>query len=567
MIRLHTLRFQNIGSFGNELHNLILDESKSTLMVGKNGHGKSMSLDALCFGLYGRPFRSITKNQLINSITGKGTLVEVDLTSNGHKYIVRRGMKPNIFEIWKDGELQPQVDVREQQKVFETDVLGIDMKTFCQVVILGKASHVPFMQLPAQKRREMIEDILDLKVFSDMRAVLKTKADALKVRITETDKDLAVTRAKFEAEQRHAEAAKADTESEITSRNTTLETLNNELSKINGEIKIVRASRDVYSLPDTAALDQEARKLDRIQSQIDITRKDTQKHLKFYSEHSNCPTCSQVIEDGLKTNVLMDAQKKLSQCDVGQQKLNVMKEDLRIRNDEAKYIASKINGFDRELAVLESSLNTTSREISRVEREIKQINDKPAFDEENLRQLEIDVQELMYDKDVALTEARLMSHAANLLKDSGVKAKMIAQYIPVFNEMINKYLEALELYIQLELDEEFNETIKSMNRDAFTYQSFSEGEKLRIDLAILFSWREIARKRNSAAVDLLIFDEVLDGSIDENGKVELLKLLEKLTEDVHVFVISHAGEAYQDRFDRTLNFVKKSNFSQIEVQS
>lgn len=566
MLELKSVRFQNIGSFGNEMTEIRLDASPRTLMIGPNGHGKSVSiLDSLHYGLYGKPYRKVKLGQLMNSITGRDMLVEVDLISRGRSYMVRRGHKPSIFEVYRDGVLVDQADrVRDQQDWLEKTVLMMDQRTFTQIVVLGSSNHVPFMELPLAQRREVIEDVLDIQVFSVMNQVLRERVSGVKDELADRERDLAVVVRELEVEERHLSGVRTDAKAEADRLRATLEEVESRRPEI--EARIEEVLKETRRLTDSIRdADQVREKLDelklirgRLLDRSDRLREET----AFYRDNDHCPTCRQRIDESFKVGKIEDAETSAGEIERGLLEINGRVRSLATRLEDIGEVGVRIQALDRTYLELKSGLQMIDSRSSDIRREIEGLGTEALADQELVDELRSRVRLLSEERDGVRSQARTMAQASLLLKDQGIKARIVGQYIPLMNRLVNRYLSQLELFVDFHLDENFNETIRSRHRDAFSYANFSEGEKSRINLAILFAWRDIARMRNSSACDLIIFDEILDSSLDAEGIDYFLNLLRGLTGDSHVFIISHR-EGMEDKFERTLTFRKRSNFSRI----
>ena len=569
MIEFKTLRWMNLLSTGNAFTEVSLNTHKSTLIVGQNGAGKSTILDALSFVLYGKPFRKINKPQLINTINGKNCMVEVEFDVGKKKYKVIRGIKPNIFEIYHNGEMINQsADVKDYQEMLEKTILKLNHKSFNQIVILGSASFVPFMQLPAAHRREIIEDLLDIQIFSVMNSLLKDKIATNRSTITDNKYKLEMVIDKIDIHKKHLEAQKVDNTQLIADKQSKITKLTDDVTKIkknveqfNKEIEELRTK-----LINKDKLSTKQSKLQTLQRQIGERVKKTTKEIDFFTEHDTCPTCNQDISQEFKDNMIGDRTKQQTQLVDG---LNKLQEELSIVVEsmhEFAEINDSIVELNKNVAVSNNNAKFSNEAIQELQIEVTALQEKTM----NIENNSVEIKTLLEDqKALGLAKIELDDEksvydvASVLLKDSGIKTKIIKQYIPVINKLINKYLASMDFFVNFELDENFEEKIKSRFRDEFSYASFSEGEKARLDLALLFTWRSIAKLRNSASTNLLILDEVFDGSLDNTGNDELLGILQALTQGNNVFVISHKTDAYLDKFEKVLKFEKHKNFSRI----
>ena len=569
MIEFKTLRWMNLLSTGNAFTEVNLNTHKSTLIVGQNGAGKSTVLDALSFVLYGKPFRKINKPQLINTINGKNCVVEVEFDVGKKKYKVIRGIKPNIFEIYHNGEMINQsADVKDYQDMLEKTILKLNHKSFNQIVILGSASFVPFMQLPAAHRREIIEDLLDIQIFSVMNSLLKDKAATNKSAITDNKYKLEMVIDKIEIHKMHLEAQKVDNTQLIAEKQAKITKLTDDVTKIKKNIEAFNKEMEDLrtKLINKDKLSAKQSKLQTLQRQIGERVKKTTKEIDFFTEHDTCPTCNQDISQEFKDNMIGDRTKQQTQLVDG---LNKLQEELSIvveSMQEFAEINDSIVELNKNVAVSTNNTRFSNEAIQELQIEVTALQEKTMNIENNSAEIKtlLEDQKALGVAKIELDEEKSVYDVASvLLKDSGIKTKIIKQYIPVINKLINKYLASMDFFVNFELDENFEEKIKSRFRDEFSYASFSEGEKARLDLALLFTWRSIAKLRNSASTNLLILDEVFDGSLDNTGNDELLGILQALTQGNNVFVISHKTDAYLDKFEKVLKFEKHKNFSRI----
>jgi len=566
-IQFKKVRYKNVLSSGNSFTEILLDKSKTTLISGSNGSGKSTLLDAITFALYGKAFRKINKPQLINSINQKDLVVEIEFNIGANQYYIRRGLKPNFFEISLNGTLIDQdAAVRDYQTYLEQNILKLNYKSFTQIVILGSATYVPFMELPAHGRREIIEDLLDIQVFSTMNTLLKDKISSNKESITENSyqKDLIETR--IDSAKDHNDSIRKIKEKEVDKikekMSEHIKTVEDAQAKIETMQDIIAVCvNDIEDKPDVKAKSEKAKSLRRdIESQI----RSHQKELSFYKDHDDCPTCKQGIEHDFKQTIITDKDTKLLELSSGLEKLALKAKEYDDRleaissiEDQMRSVNLKIGDERASIKVAKSALISYKNELTSAEEEVEAV-DMSKLEEYNntLRDIEDRQTQLFSEKEV-------IAVTAAMLKDGGIKAKIIKQYVPVMNKLINKYLGAFDLFVDFQLDENFNEVIKSRFRDTFSYASFSEGEKLRITLAIMLAWRSVAKLRNSVATNLLILDETLDGALDGVGIEMLIETLHNLNSDDNIFVISHRGHQFGDKFMSHIKFDKVKNFSEI----
>ena len=569
MIIFKSISWQNFLSTGNSPNKVLLDKSPTTLIIGKNGEGKSTILDALCFSLFGKPFRNINKAQLVNSINGKKCVVEIEFSIGNKEYKVVRGIKPNIFEIYLNDELINQdAASRDYQKVLEQQILKLNYKTFTQVVILGSASFVPFMQLPPGQRREVIEDILDIRIFSTMNQLLKEKAQETKDAIAKIENEITNAKTKVEGQTaiiKTISEAKADSirtvQAQIANSLQEIEQTQSEVDALVAEITTLKGKTS-----DQDKIKEDLNKANQLQQRLLQKVETCESHVEFFGEHDVCPSCNQDITEQYKESILADLNEKLStqngKVDELNQVLTKLQEKLSSINEVVQQIADK----NIELSTKNSSITLLNRQISQAEAEVERIkSDTTNIDEEKskLKTMAKEAMEKIAAK-TSLQEHRNLEEVASiLLKDTGIKTAIIREYLPIMNKLINKYLNAMDAYIHFELDEAFNESVKSRFRDDFTYASFSEGEKMRIDLAILFTWRQIAKMKNSVNTNLLLLDEIFDSSLDTAGTDYFLNLMNSFGDNSNIFVISHKGDQLFDKFRSVIKFEKRNDFSVI----
>jgi len=569
LIVFKKLSWKNFLSTGNQPNTLLLNKSTTTLIIGKNGEGKSTCLDALCFGLFGKPFRNINKNQMVNSINGKNAVVEIEFSIGQKDYKIIRGIKPNIFEIWVDGLMVNQdAAVKDYQKILEQQILRLNYKTFTQVVILGSASFVPFMQLSSMQRREVIEDILDIRIFSTMNTLLKERANATKDEISRVETEINLAKQKVEAQQAIIKTITEAKTSAIESIATKISANYAEISSTEGEIATILAEIDNLktSISDKDKVYEDIEKAKSIKSKLLQKIETCEHHTEFFSEHSVCPSCSQDIANEYKEGILKDLNDKLLEQNGKVGELETVLTNLNEKLSKITEIQSEITNKNIELSSRNSTITLLNKQINEMQVEIQGTKtDTTNLDEEKvkLKSLAQDALNNINRKGELDTEKELHDVAGALLKDTGIKTAIIREYLPVMNKLINQYLNQMDSYIHFELDESFNETIKSRFRDEFTYASFSEGEKMRIDLAILFTWRQIAKLKNSVNTNLLMLDEIFDSSLDVNGTDYFLNLMNTLGEHANVFVISHKGDQLFDKFRSVIKFEKRNDFSVI----
>ena len=569
MIHFKNVRWKNFLSTGNSFSEMCLDCNHSTLIVGTNGAGKSTVLDAICFALFNKPFRKITKGQLVNAVNEKETLVEIEFNIGSREYLIRRGIKPNVFEIHLNGNmLNQEASAAEQQKSLEQNILKLNYKSFTQVVILGSSTFVPFMQLSPPHRREVIEDLLDIKIFSTMNLILKDRVKTLKEQIRDLEYKMEITKEKVQMQQRFIQDLKTQSKENNVQRHTEIRKLQDEivLTQKENEGNLVTCTKLQTDLKKYDSVDDEHNKLRIYESKFADKFKKLRSDYKFFDKNDTCPTCKQSIDEELRTTKKTSITSSISELENASSELNdklqKIKEDLQSKKD-----------LLAQLQELNAQMVSNNKEISWKEQSIKKLNDQIAKQEgggANLKREQEKLKELAkegvsIEKYMSTSKHDRDNHdvVVNMLKDTGIKSNIIKKYLPVMNQLINRYLKELDFYVSFELNENFEETIKSRFRDEFSYASFSEGEKMRIDLALLFTWRTIAKMKNSANTNLLMLDEIFDSSLDSSGTDDFMKILRTFSEDTNVFVISHKPDVLQDKFDRLLRVEKKQNFSTI----
>ena len=567
MIVFKSVSWKNFLSTGNSPNKVLLNKSQTTLIIGKNGEGKSTILDALCFSLFGKPFRNVNKGQLVNSINGKGCLVEVEFDINGKEYKIIRGIKPNVFEIWCDNEMINQdAASRDYQKILEQQILRLNYKTFTQVVILGSASFVPFMQLSSSQRREVMEDILDIRIFSTMNTLLKEKAQETKDAITRTENDIRSAKDKVENQQTIIKTITEAKTTAIESIVSKISVNNAEILQTEGEIQLIVSEIDTLkaSINDKDNVTEDIDKAKSIKSKLLQKIETCEHHSEFFNEHDVCPSCNQDIAEEYKQSIVKDLNEKMLDNNTKINELETILTNLQEKLSEINKVVGQITDKNIELSTRNSTITLLNKQIRELEAETQRVkSDTTNIDEEKgkLKELAQDALNKIGQKN-QLMEHRNIEEVANvLLKDTGIKTAIIREYLPAMNKLINKYLNAMDTYIHFELDEAFNEKIKSRFRDEFTYASFSEGEKMRIDLAILFTWRSIAKMKNSVNTNLLLLDEIFDSSLDTAGTDYFLTLMNTLGEHSNIFVISHKGDQLFDKFRSVVKFEKRNDFS------
>ena len=571
MIEFKVLRYKNILSSGNAFTEIQLNSSSTTLIIGENGAGKSTLLDALAFVLYSKPFRNINKPQLLNSVNQKNLVVEVEF-SNGHsEFLIRRGMKPNIFEIFQNEKLINQTAAsRDYQQYLEKDILKMNFKSFSQIVVLGSATFVPFMQLVPASRREIINDLLDMQIFSVMHILLKDRNSQNKEHFKQNEYKTDLTTEKLKLQQKHKETLLQNNQDLIHKKQTQIqeyelliETSSKEKEELSTELTVLLEKSNVYESSVVKKTEYES-VLDKLHRNLDKLRKEDD----FYLKTDACPTCQQTIDPIFKET------KRAKIIEKSQEMVQVVpKLDEKVKNlqtiiemyknviDQIKVLRNNIISKDSNILHYQSFIAQLRAEIS----ELSEKNENVQELADNILILKNDLKQLTQEKKDIIEEQKLFKIALEMLKDTGIKSLIIKQYVPIINKLVNHYLQLFDFFVQFELDENFNEKIKSRFRDEFSYASFSEGEKKRIDLALMLTWRSIAKLRNSVNTNLLIMDEVFDGSMDGDGVDNLINMIRTVCKDDNLFIISHNRSAMLDKFERVISFKKQGNFSKMTV--
>ena len=569
MILFKKVRYKNFLSTGQQFIEIDLDKSSTTLVVGENGAGKSTMLDALCFGLFQRPFRNIKKDQLINSINEKECIVEVDFTVGQKDYKIIRGIKPNTFEIWCDGDMLNQdAAQRDYQKHLEQQILKLNFRSFTQVVILGNASFVPFMQLRARHRRQVVEEILDIEIFSKMNIMFREKQKSQDELIKQTDFNYQLVDNKIDDKKKYIDDIDNRSQELVESKRAELDKSITDISNYSLDIKKVKT--DIAELQkqviDQSKINGKHKKLHNMEAKLENTCNKHKKDLSFFQSHNDCPTCQQAIDEVFKSTMIDKKKDKVSELNSALEQIDKEIKTTEMRLDTINKTMITIREKELLINRYETSIEEINKQRIKLAEEIEELRDEKVSSAEQtgeLNQLQERLTELGKDKLSQKDEKIYIDTARHLMQDTGIKTKIIKQYLPIMNQLINKNLADMDFFVNFSLDEEFNETIKSRHRDEFNYHSFSEGEKLRIDLAILFTWREIAKLKNSTNTNLLILDEIFDSSLDSSGTDEFMRILHNTMAKENIFVISHKGDTLIDKFPRVMKFEKYKNFTRM----
>ena len=567
MVIFTKVRWKNFLSTGNTFTEIQLDQNPSTLVVGENGAGKSTILDALCFALFNKPFRQISKSQLLNSINQREAIVEVEFNTQNKEIKIVRGIKPNVFEIYVDGIMINQnANAKDYQKHLEQQILKFNYRSFTQVVILGSSTFVPFMQLRSQARREVVEDILDIKIFSLMNLVLKTKVREVNTNLTDTKYSHDLTQNKIELQEKYIEDSKNNRDNLLTEKTNLISANEEEIFENKKTETELQKSTNTF-LEAMKGEDVVITKRDKLKD-VQFSLKDKHNRestlITFFQENNECPTCEQHIDETFKSEKIKQNQTSVEKLEEG---LNKMSDEMKKVEDklkEYKKLSKAIQKNEVEMQKYRSTITQLEKFNSTLETEIKQLLENE-IGKEDIKKLD-KLREKLYSLDSTSKKYKeelfYFDVARNLLQDTGIKTKIVKQYLPIMNKLVNTYLSSMDFFCNFNLDENFNETIKSRYRDDFSYANFSEGEKMRIDLALLFTWRAIAKMKNSTNTNLLILDEIFDSSLDASGTDDFLKILNTFDKE-NVFVISHKQDMLFDKFRHTIKFEKSKNFSKV----
>lgn len=569
MIVFEKIRWRNVLSTGNAFTEVDILKASTTLVIGSNGSGKSTFIDAICFALFGKPFRKIKIGQLVNSINQKDAMVEVEFSIGSSKYKVRRGIKPNLFEIYQNSVLVNQdAATKDYQQFLEKQILKLNYKSFTQIVVLGSSSFVPFMQLSSQHRRDIIEDLLDIQIFTRMNDILKVEMSQISQEYRDTEGQLSVVRQKIGLQESYIDKLNAQRKKSTQEYKSKIATTQSEITTLESEIIELQSqiSNLQKTIVDESVISHRLSKVVGLQEQLRSNQTKYAKEIKFYRDNDECDTCKQVIQPEFKDKVIDGRSEKLKEVEKAITELEDKYTEINTRLLEISSTQNSISELQHDLSMKQLTIQAHNRSIDEWNTEIEKINstvDDSADEFTKLKEMQSEEKEVSNLKN-DLNDKRYYSEInANLLKDTGIKTKIINQYLPVINHYVNHYLKAMDFFVQFNLDGSFKETIKSRHRDEFSYASFSEGEKLRIDLSLLFTWRTIAKMKNSTNTNLLILDEVFDSSLDTNGTEEFLKILNTLDSGINAFVISHKGDTLFDKFTNIMRFEKTNNYSRM----
>ena len=571
MIKFKSVRWKNLLSSGNKFTTIELDRSQTTLIVGENGAGKSTLLDALCFGLYGKGFRNLKKDLLINSINQKDLIVEIEFSVGKKNYKVIRGAKPNKFELYLGNVLINQdATMRDYQDHLESNILKMSHRSFTQVAILGSANFTPFMQLRASDRRKLVEDLLDISIFSTMKDILRKKIANHNVEVKETSHEIDLLEERINGLNEQLSALQKNRDEQVLKYESTVNETQDNISSIMEQIdeKTENVVEKKSTIEDSISQKDRLQQANELERKLSENYKKAIRDVKFYEENEECPTCKQGLDEEHKKQHIAEREEKATEIKTALGQIAKTIGESQTRLEEIREVQDKIEELQREIGLMQTEVTSNQKYIKKLQSQIDDLKKDISGDDDvsdKLLDSEDSLSKLIAKKEDLTNRSHYFEIATLLLRDEGIKSKIIKQYVPIMNKMINKYLANLEFYVGFELDENFEETIKSRFRDVFKYDNFSQGEKMRIDLALLFTWRAIARMKNSVNTNLLILDEVFDSSLDNQGTDDFLRLLNTLTEKTNAFIISHKGDALYDKFDEVIKFEKHKNFSRIST--
>ena len=568
MITFKNIKYKNFLSTGNTPIEVKLNKANTTLIVGANGSGKSTLLDALCFVLFNKPFRIIKKEQMINTVNNGDCLIELEFEVGTNSYLVRRGIKPNIFEIYQNDKLLNQdASSLDYQRYLENNIMRLNYRSFLQVVLLGSSSYEPFMKMKPRYRREVVEEILDIRVFGLMDLILRPQQSELTRNVTDLSHKCDLIESKYETELKHYNAISDLNMNDLDGKKRLLEKngqanydYNRKIDKLNDELE-----RHRDSIKDQSKEQAKMTKLSKLEAKIEQNLETHKKNLDFFEQNDNCPTCTQSIELDFKGEKIKLEESKLSTLNEGMTQImsEISKQEEHLNAMDK--ISKKVYEMNVEVSKLQTSVEELDKYCNNIHEEIKSLQNKQTDGrdiEKQLEQLKIDLEESKVERDKILDQQKYVNVLRTILNDKGAKSQIIKKYVPIMNNLINQYLQSMEFFISFHLDEEFNETVKSRFRDTFNYNNFSEGEKMRIDLALLFTWRHIAKMKNSVNTNLLILDEIFDSSLDGQGTDDFFKIIKTMTKE-NIFIISHKGDILFDRFTEVVRFEKFKNFTRL----
>ena len=568
MITFKNIKYKNFLSTGNTPIEVKLNKANTTLIVGANGSGKSTLLDALCFVLFNKPFRIIKKEQMINTVNNGDCLIELEFEVGTNSYLVRRGIKPNIFEIYQNDKLLNQdASSLDYQRYLENNIMRLNYRSFLQVVLLGSSSYEPFMKMKPRYRREVVEEILDIRVFGLMDLILRPQQSELTRNVTDLSHKCDLIESKYETELKHYNAISDLNMNDLDGKKRLLEKngqanydYNRKIDKLNDELE-----RHRDSIKDQSKEQAKMTKLSKLEAKIEQNLETHKKNLDFFEQNDNCPTCTQSIELDFKGEKIKLEESKLSTLNEGMTQImsEISKQEEHLNAMDK--ISKKVYEMNVEVSKLQTSVEELDKYSNNIHEEIKSLQNKQTDGrdiEKQLEQLKIDLEESKVERDKILDQQKYVNVLRTILNDKGAKSQIIKKYVPIMNNLINQYLQSMEFFISFHLDEEFNETVKSRFRDTFNYNNFSEGEKMRIDLALLFTWRHIAKMKNSVNTNLLILDEIFDSSLDGQGTDDFFKIIKTMTKE-NIFIISHKGDILFDRFTEVVRFEKFKNFTRL----
>jgi DNA repair exonuclease SbcCD ATPase subunit len=571
MIHFKKVRWKNLLSSGNKFTTIELDRSSTTLILGDNGAGKSTLLDALCFGLYGKGFRNLKKDLLVNSINNKDLLVEIDFSIGKKEYKVIRGAKPNKFELYVNNTLINQdASMRDYQDHLEKNILKMSHRSFTQVAILGSANFTPFMQLKPRDRRKLVEDLLDISIFSTMKLLLRKKVSDHNIEVKETEHEIEILEERINGLNSQLNALQKNRDEQIQKYESSIEeteaNINSLLQRVDEKTEDVVEKKSL--IEDSTSQKDRLQQANELERKLSENYKKAIKEVEFYESNEECPTCKQGLDEEHKKQHIQERQDKANEIRSALGELSKQIEDTQNRLEDIREVQDAIEEVQRTIGLLQTEITSNQKYIKKIQTQIEELSKGISGGDEvseKLTDSEDTLDTLLAKKQSLVDRTHYFEIAQLLLRDEGIKSRIIKQYVPIMNKLINKYLASLEFYVGFELDENFDETIKSRFRDVFKYENFSQGEKMRIDLALLFTWRAVARMKNSVNTNLLILDEVFDSSLDEAGTDDFLRLLNTLSEKTNAFIISHKGDQLYDKFEEVIRFEKHKNFSRIQV--